>query len=131
MPVTHLRIRVQHIRIQPNRRDHDPKNIQPPPKTRDHEVESVLEREAEQDQSCDHERRAEPDDSEARFGLEPARVPAHVPARKEVVQPVADGLAEDGSDDGGEVEEAWWGVLLVVGSTNQWLRGSLKGSDKM
>lgn len=67
---------------------------------------TVFEAEAEEDEAGDHERCAEPDDGETRFGFEDAVVALHVNAGCEVVEPVAGYEAEEGCDDGGKVKEA-------------------------
>ena len=61
---------------------------------------------AEEDEADDDERHGEVDDAQADLGFEMPLVRADVLIGVGVVQPVADDLAEDDGDDGGEVEEA-------------------------
>ena len=69
----------------------------------------VLDGEAEDEDRDRHDGGREPDDDEAGFGLDMARVPAQVVIADEVVQPVAEDGADEGTDYGREVEEAWSG----------------------
>lgn len=75
----------------------------------------VFESEAEDKNGEGHDGGGEPDDNEARFGLDVTRMPAQVEVADEVVQPVAQNCSDDGADYGGEVEEAWMRVRLGVG----------------
>lgn len=70
----------------------------------------LLEGEAEDEDGDGHRWGGEPDDDEARFGLDVSVVAGDVEAADGVVEPVAEDGAENGADYGGEVEEAWrWG----------------------
>ncbi len=69
----------------------------------------VLEREAEDDEACDHKRCREVDYAEADFRLENAIVAADIISRVEIVQPDPSDFTEDCSCDGSEVEESWDG----------------------
>lgn len=68
---------------------------------------AVLEGETQEDEAGDEEGRAEPEGQQAGFGFEAGGVAALVAGRDGVVEPVAGEFAEDGGDDGSEVEEAW------------------------
>ena len=68
---------------------------------------TVFEAEAEEDKAGDHERCAEPDNGETRFGFEDAVVALHVDAGCEVVEPMAGHKAEEGCNDGGKVKKAY------------------------
>lgn len=76
---------------------------------------AVLEGEAQEDEPGHEEGRAEPEDQQAGFGFEAGGVAALVAGRDGVVEPVAGEFAEDGGDDGSEVEEAWTGWLARKG----------------
>ena len=67
----------------------------------------VLESEAEDQDGDGHHGGGEPDDDEAGFGLDVARVPAHVVVTDKIVEPVTENSADDGAGNGGEVEETW------------------------
>ena len=84
----------------------------------------VLDGEAEDEDGDGHDGGREPDDDEAGFGLDVARVSALVVVADEVVQPVAEDGADEGADYGGEVEEAWSGVGITgsLGLGGNWGR---------
>lgn len=87
--------------------DHDAEDVETPAEGGDHVVVFVLEGEAEEDEAGDEEGGGDPEGPEARFGLETGAVAALVECADGVVEVVAGGFAEDGGDDGGEVEVAW------------------------
>jgi hypothetical protein len=99
-----LRIRVQVIRVQAHGGDHDAKHIQTPEKRRDHVMITIFEAEAQPDQAGQDERRGNPHRAQAHLGLEMPLMLADVAARDEIVQPVACDLAQQGRDNGREVE---------------------------
>lgn len=68
----------------------------------------VLEGEPEDEDGDGHDRRRKPNDNEAGFGLDEPGMPARVVGADGVVEPVAQDGAEEGADNWGEVEEAWW-----------------------
>lgn len=75
---------------------------------------AVLQREAQQDEARDQEGRRDPEGPEAGFGLEAGGVPALVEGADEVVEVVARRFAEDGGEDGGEVEVACGRCVRLV-----------------
>jgi len=84
--------------------DHDAEDVETPAEGGDHVVVGVLEGEAEEDEAGDEEGGGDPEGPEARFGFETGGVAALVECADSVVEVVACGFAEDGGDDGGEVE---------------------------
>lgn len=66
----------------------------------------MLKCEAENEDGDSHGGRGEPDDDEAGFGLDVPSVPARVVAANGVVEPVSKDGTNEGTDDGGKVEEA-------------------------
>jgi len=93
--------------------DHDAEDVETPAEGGDHVVVFVLEGEAEEDEAGDEEGGGDPEGPEARFGLETGAVAALVEGANCVVEIVAGGFAEDGGDDGGEVEVAWRMELMM------------------
>ena len=89
----------------------------------------ALEGEAEDEHGDRHGGRGEPDDDEAGFGLDVARVAARVVVSNGVVEPVAEDGADEGADDGGEVKKAWLaaGISLSV-LVHSWADGMVGGS---
>ena len=67
----------------------------------------VLEGETKDKDRYGHDGGREPDYHQAGFWLNVVGVPTHVIAAYRVMKPVAEDCANDGTDDGGEVEEAW------------------------
>ena len=100
-------VRVQEVRVQRHGGNHDAGDLSGEEDGEDQVVVGVAEGEAEDEDRHGHDGGREPDDDQAGFGLDVAGVPAHVVAADEVVEPVAQYRADDGADDGGEVEEAW------------------------
>lgn len=80
---------------------------------------AVLEGKSDEDEACQHKWRGEGNDQEAGFGLEAPAVPGAVETSDGIVEVVADNFAEDGGDDGGEVEEAWGGELSIGGQSRK------------
>lgn len=96
---------------------HDAEDVEAPAEGGHHVVVFVLEREAEQDEAGDEEGGGDPEGPEAGFGFEAGGVAALVEGADGVVEVVPGGFAEDGGDDGGEVEVAWgvgWVMRMVV-----------------
>lgn len=89
---------------------------------------AVLEGETQEDEPGDEEGRAEPEDQQAGFGFEAGGVAALVAGCDGVVEPVAGEFAEDGGDDGSEVEEAWTGWLARMG--RGWKEGGRGWKDQ-
>lgn len=87
--------------------DHDAEDVEAPAEGGEHVVVFVLQGEAEEDEAGDEEGGGDPEGPEAGFGLEAGGVAALVEGADGVVEVVAGGFAEDGGDDGGEVEVAW------------------------
>jgi len=105
--------------------DHDAEDIETPAEGGDHVVVFVLEGEAEEDEAGDEEGGGDPEGPEAGFGFEAGGVAALVECADCIVEVVACGFAEDGGDDGGEVEVAWkmWSIMRMIG----WGRSGREG----
>lgn len=101
-----FRVTVEVVGVQGDGGDHDAEDVQAPEEGGDHVVVGVFEGEAQADQAGEHERGREPDGAQAGLGLEVAGVRADVLVGDHVVDPVARDLAQQGGDDGREVEEA-------------------------
>ena len=129
-----LRVRVQEVGVERDGRDHDAGYLHGEEDGDDDPVVDALEGEAEDEHGDGHGGRGEPDDDEAGFGLDVARVAARVVVANGVVEPVAEDGADEGADDGGEVKEAWLaaGISLSVLSSftcvHSWADGMVGGS---
>lgn len=86
---TALRIRIQEIGVDRDGRNHDACDLRSNEDGDDDPVVDVLEGEAEDKGGNAHDRRREPDDDEAGFGLDVPGVPARVVGADGVVDPVA------------------------------------------
>ena len=84
-----LGVRIQQVRIQGDGGDHDAHELPGEEDGDDHVVVGVLEGEAEDEDRHGHDGGGEPDDDQARFGLDVAGVPFHVVVADEIMEPVA------------------------------------------
>ena len=90
----------------------------------------VLDGEAEDEDRDGHDGGREPDDDEAGFGLDVARVPALVVVADKIVQPVAEDGAGEGADYGREIEEAWRGIGIAGSLGSRGKRGKVEGRQR-